>query len=53
MYCSHKFIHCAAVFLFLNSMMTFAQESTAIMGKVIDQNGYEVPYAAVGILEKI
>jgi hypothetical protein len=52
MYRSHKFIHCAAVFLFLNSMMTFAQESTAIMGKVIDQNGYEVPYAAVGILEK-
>ena len=33
-------------------MMSFAQESTAIMGKVIDQNGYEVPYAAVGILQK-
>ena len=33
-------------------MAAIAQESTAITGKVIDQNGYEVPYAAVGILQK-
>jgi hypothetical protein len=33
-------------------MVALAQGSTAIMGKVIDQNGYEVPYAAVGILQK-
>ena len=33
-------------------MVVLAQESTAITGKVIDQNGYEVPYAAVGILQK-
>lgn len=38
--------------LLFTGMTVFAQESTAITGKVIDQNGYEVPYAAVGILQK-
>ena len=38
--------------LLFTGMTVFAQESTAITGKVIDQNGYEVPYAAVGIFQK-
>ena len=49
---SHNFIYYTFVVLLLNCMVVLAQESTAITGKVIDQNGYEVPYAAVGILQK-
>lgn len=49
---SCKFFHYNSVLLLFNFMTAFAQESTAITGKVIDQNGYEVPYAAVGILQK-
>ena len=52
MHCSHKLIYYTTVLLFLNGIIAFGQESTAIMGKVLDQNGYEVPYAAVGILQK-
>ena len=52
MYFSHNFIYCTSVVLLFNCMAVFAQESIAITGKVIDQNGYEVPYAAVGILQK-
>lgn len=49
---SYKFFHYNSVLLLFNFMAAFAQESTAITGKVIDQNGYEVPYAAIGILQK-
>ena len=49
---SHNFIYYTFVVLLLNCMVVLAQESNAITGKVIDQNGYEVPYAAVGILQK-
>ena len=49
---SHNFIYYNFVVLLFNCMVVLAQESTAITGKVIDQNGYEVPYAAVGILQK-
>ena len=52
MHCSHKLIYYTTVLLFLNGIIAYGQESTAIMGKVLDQNGYEVPYAAVGILQK-
>lgn len=48
----YKFIYNTIVVLLFNCMAVFAQENTAITGKVIDQNGYEVPYAAVGILKK-
>ena len=48
---SHNFIYYNFVVLLFNCMVVLAQESTAITGKVIDQNGYEVPYAAVGILQ--
>ena len=49
---SHNFICYTFVVLLFNCVVVLAQESTAITGKVIDQNGYEVPYAAVGILHK-
>lgn len=49
---SHNFIYYNFVVLLFNCMVVLAQESTVITGKVIDQNGYEVPYAAVGILQK-
>ena len=49
---SYKFFHYNSVLLLFNFIAAFAQESTAITGKVIDQNGYEVPYAAIGILQK-
>ena len=52
MYIINKFSCFTCLILLFKCMMAFAQESTAIMGKVIDQNGYEVPYAAVGILQK-
>ena len=47
MYYFHKFIYPTYMVLLFTGMTVFAQESTAITGKVIDQNGYEVPYAAV------
>ena len=52
MYYSHKFIYHIFSILLFGCMTAFAQESVAVMGKIIDQDGYEVPYAAVGILQK-
>ena len=52
MHCSNKLIQSACLILLFNYITVFAQESTAIMGKIVDQNGYEVPYAAIGILTK-
>ena len=48
---SHKFIYYIFSILLFGCMTAFAQESVAVMGKIVDQNGYEVPYAAVGIFQ--
>ncbi len=48
----NKFINYIYWVLLFNCILVFAQQSTVITGKILDQNGYEVPYAAVGILQK-
>jgi len=48
----NKFINYNYWVLLFNCILVFAQQSTVITGKILDQNGYEVPYAAVGILQK-
>ena len=48
----NKFINYTLFIILFNYTIAFAQESTAIVGKILDQNGYEIPYAAVGILNK-
>ncbi len=34
------------------TIFSFSQEKTAIQGSIFDNNNYEVPYAAVGIVKK-
>ena len=48
----NKFINYIYWVLLFNCILVFAQQSTVITGKILDQNGYEVPYAAVGVLQK-
>ena len=48
----NKFINYNYWVLLFNCILVFAQQSTVITGKILDQNGYEVPYAAVGVLQK-
>ncbi|NCG05172.1 MAG: hypothetical protein GWO82_07560 [Bacteroidetes bacterium] len=35
-----------------NCILVFAQQSTVITGKILNQSGYEIPYAAIGVLNK-
>lgn len=48
---SNKFVY-YTICILINCTIAFAQESIAITGKILDQNGYEIPYAAVGVLNK-
>ena len=50
-YCC-KFINLNYFIILFCSLNLIAQENIAITGKVLDQNGYEIPYAAIGILNK-
>ena len=50
-YCC-KFINLYYFIILFCSLNLIAQENIAITGKVLDQNGYEIPYAAIGILNK-
>ena len=38
--------------LFLFSCFTYSQENILVKGSVFDENNYEIPYAAVGIVKK-
>ena len=40
------------IFIFLLPIFCFSQERIAIQGSIFDNNNYEVPYAAVGIVKK-
>lgn len=48
----NKYINYKYWILLFNCIAVFAQQSTVITGKILDQNGYEIPYAAIGILNK-
>lgn len=48
---SNKFVY-YTICILINCTIALAQESIAITGKILDQNGYEIPYAAVGVLNK-